>query len=210
MKRIIQIVGFSLFSILSFGVAFYGINYIFQAANPKDTFQIKMLTSGLIPPVHFLSGGLALALIPFQLSHILRLKIKSLHRILGVLYVLFVTIGSLTGLVMALKATGGWLAQWGFLNLAIIWLITTHFAFYYAVKGNFVQHRRWIYRSVAITAAAITFRLFLGIGVAVMQLPFLTVYVPSAWLCWITNLAISEYFLYRHAHCRNNATNSFA
>ncbi len=98
---------------------------------------------------------------------------------------------------MALSATGGWVAKSGFFSLAVLWLYTTAIAFMYAIKGNIAKHKQWIYRSVALTAAGITLRIYLGIGLGVMQWPFLTVYIPTAWLCWTLNLLICEIIIYR-------------
>ncbi|VAW44090.1 hypothetical protein MNBD_GAMMA02-1155 [hydrothermal vent metagenome] len=197
MKKAIRIINFSIYTLLSFGVSYYAFNYVFQTVDPNNDFQIKMLTSGWIPPTHFIAGGLALALTPFQLSQKFRNLSKNLHRTVGMFYVLCVLIGGITGLIMALNASGGWVAKLGFFNLAVAWLVITTLAFYYAFKGDISKHRRWIYRSVAVTAAAITLRLFLGIGLGVLQLPFFTVYVPASWLCWILNLMLCEWLLYR-------------
>ena len=197
MKTAIRIINFSLYTLLSFGVTYYAFNYVFQTVNPNNDFQVKMLSSGWIPPTHFIAGGLALALTPFQLSQKFRRLSINLHRTVGMFYVLCVLVGGITGLIMALNASGGWVAKLGFFNLAVAWLVTTTLAFYCALKGDISKHRRWIYRSVAVTAAAITLRLFLGVGLGVLQLPFLTVYVPASWLCWTLNLMLCEWILHR-------------
>ncbi|HWU53187.1 MAG TPA: hypothetical protein VN153_10250, partial [Tahibacter sp.] len=49
----------------------------------------------------------------------------------------------------------------------------------------------------ALTAAAVTLRLTLGIGQGVLHLPFATVYVFAAWSCWTVNLLIVELWLRR-------------
>ena len=209
MNKAIRMINFSLYTLLSFGVTYYAFNYVFQTIDPNNDFQVKMLTNGWIPPTHFIAGGLALALTPFQLSKKFRALSKNLHRAVGTLYVLCVLIGGITGLIMALNASGGWVAKLGFFNLAVVWLVTTTVAFYFAFKGNISQHRRWIYRSVAVTAGAITLRLFLGIGLGVLQLPFFTVYVPAAWLCWILNLVICEWLIQRKTITdKTNQTNN--
>lgn len=188
---------FLIFAVLSFGVAGYAFMFLLQTVNLNNPFQVKFATAGWVVPMHFYAAGLALALSPLQLSRTLRNWSKSLHRTLGLLYVLCVLLGGMSGLLMAVDATGGWVAKLGFASLAIYWLIATSLAFYYALKGDIRQHRRWIYRSVALTAAGITLRVFLGIGLGVLQLPFLTVYVPTAWLCWVLNALVCEIILAR-------------
>ncbi len=188
---------FALFTVLCFGVAYYAFNLVHQPINPFNKFQYKLATEGLVIPVHLFTGGLALALVPFQLSGKLRKRSKSAHRIIGLTYVICVLFGGISGLLMAINADGGWIAKTGFACLALLWLITTALAFYHAINGQIALHKEWIYRSVALTAAGITLRIYLGIGLGLLQLPFLTVYLPTAWLCWTLNLLVCEIIIYR-------------
>ena len=197
MHTLIRYSLYTSFTVLCFGVAYYAFNLIHQPINPFNKFQYKLATEGWVIPVHLFTGGLALALVPFQLSKKLRKKSKSAHRILGLTYVTCVFLGGVSGLLMAINADGGWIAQTGFSCLALLWLITTILAFNHAIKGRIVEHQKWIYRSVALTAAGITLRLYLGIGLGLFQLPFLTVYLPTAWLCWTLNLLVCEILLCR-------------
>ncbi|MCX7552912.1 DUF2306 domain-containing protein [Marinicella sp. S1101] len=196
MKKFLKILNFSTYSMMSFAVAYYAFDYYLQLASPVNPFQAKLAESVWIAPSHFIAGGIALFLTPFQLSQKLRNNSRQLHRITGYIYVSAVLISGIAGLLMSFKASGGWIAQLGFFALAVSWLTTTILALFHAIKGNIWSHQRWVYRSIALTAAAITLRLFLGIGLGVLQLPFLTVYVPTAWLCWIINLTICEAILY--------------
>lgn len=197
MKKSVQITIFSLYTLLSLGVAYYSFTFLLQNINPNNDFQLKFALAGWVTPLHFYCAGLALLITPFQLSQKLRIKSKSLHRTLGLLYVVCVVIGGISGLMMAFNATGGWIAKSGFASLALSWLITTVLAFKYALQGDITRHKKWIYRSVALTAGGITLRIFLGIGLGVFHLPFLTVYVPTAWLSWLLNLIICEWVFNR-------------
>jgi len=188
---------FCLYAIAAVGVAYYALTYFQQPMNQNNPFQLKLLNSGYLTPMHLYAAGLALALTPWQLSKKLRLLSKSAHRIIGMLYVLAVMVGGVSGLLLAFNATGGWVAKLGFGGLAVIWLLTTAMAFYHALTGNIRSHKMWIYRSVALTAAGITLRIMLGIGLGLMQWPFLTVYVPISWLCWVPNLLLCEWFIHR-------------
>ena len=96
---------------------------------------------------------------------------------------------------MAFNASGGLYAKMGFTLLSLVWLYTTFNAVKYALEGNIAKHKRWIYRSIAVTSAAISLRLFLGIGLGVFHLSFFSVYIPASWLCWILNLIICEIIL---------------
>ncbi|WP_223787125.1 DUF2306 domain-containing protein [Marinicella meishanensis] len=183
--------------LLCLGVTYYAFAYLLGPVNPNNDFKMKMASSGWVVPMHFYASGLALLLVPWQLSSWLRQRAVRMHRLLGLLYVVAVLLGGIAGLLMALQADGGWVAQLGFFSLAVLWLYCTGMAYVSILKGQVLAHQQWMYRSMALTCAGITLRLFLGLGLGVMQWPFLTVYVPTAWLCWTLNLAVCEWLIRR-------------
>lgn len=195
MKKILNRTVFFTYSMLCFGVAAYAYYFLFQPISPGNDFQAKMLASGLEVPIHFFAGGLALFLVPFQLSQFIRRKSIKVHRFIGSVYATSIVFAGTAGLIMAYNATGGMVAKLGFGLMALVWLFTTFKAIKYAILKDIKRHKKWIYRSIAVTSAAITLRIILGVGLGVLQLPFLTVYVPTSWLCWIVNLIICELFL---------------
>lgn len=192
MIKFVRMLSFIVFSLMCMGVAAYSFHFLYQSFNLHNGFLVKFASSGWTIPVHFFAGGVALLLVPLQMSRRLRRRSVRVHRTIGMLYALLVLIGGLSGLVMAFYATGGWVAKAGFAMLALAWLSTTTLGVVHAVRGNLMAHRRWIYRSIAITAGAITLRVFLGVGLGVFHLPFLTVYVFASWMSWILNLIICE------------------
>lgn len=195
---------FTLFSLMCIGVAFYAFYYLHQQFNVNNPFHTKFASSGWVVPGHFFGSGLALLLVPLQMSGKLRQWSAQLHRTTGYLYVVAILIGGISGLIMAFDAHGGWVAGLGFGTLAVLWLLVTGNAIRYAIQGNIRAHQRWMYRSIALTTAAVTLRIFLGVGLGVLHLPFLTVYVPTAWLCWIVNVIICELLLF-YAQKRQHA-----
>ena len=197
MAKFFRLSVFIFYSFLCFGVAAYAFYYMFKVVSPYDTIAIKFASSGLEIPAHFFGAGLSLLLVPFQLSKKLRFYSKQIHKTTGYLYIIAVLFGGVSGFIMSFNATGGPIAEWGFRMMSIFWLFTTIKAVTYAINGNIKQHKRWIYRSIALTSAAITFRIYLGVGLGVLQLPFLTVYLPISWLCWVLNLMVCEMIIYK-------------
>ena len=188
------------YSLLCFGVAAYAFYYMFQYISPYNSIAIKFSQSGLEIPAHFFGAGLSLLLVPFQLSKKLRLFSRSAHKTIGLLYFMAVLFGGISGFIMSFNATGGALAEWGFRMMASVWLLTTVIAVWHAVNGNIALHKKWIYRSIAMTSAAITFRIYLGLGLGVLDLPFMTVYISISWLSWVLNLAVCEIILYQRQY----------
>jgi hypothetical protein len=95
---------------------------------------------------------------------------------------------------IAPHAQTGWIAAWGFLTLGAAWMVTTGLAVRFILRADAIQHRRWMIRSYALTAAAITLRIYLPL-VFVFHWPFAIGYPAIAWLCWIPNVTAVELYL---------------
>ena len=88
------------------------------------------------------------------------------------------------------------MAGGGFATLALLWPIFTWLGVRAAIERRFDEHREWMLRSYAMTAAAITLRLMLP-AAGYFEIGFSTAYPIIAWLCWGANLAIAEYYIRR-------------
>lgn len=182
------------FTLLCAAVSVYAFSFLSGALKPEagNPLHAKFALSGIDVPAHFFGGGLALLLAPLQMSGWVRRRIPRLHRISGGLYAGGVLIAGLAGLSLARDAQGGAATSLGFGLLGVAWLITTGLGLGYALAGNLVKHRDWMWRSIALTASAVTLRLILGVGLGVLHLSFPLVYLAAAWGCWTFNLAACE------------------
>jgi uncharacterized membrane protein len=143
---------------------------------------------------HVFASIAALALGPFQFSSRLRQRNPALHRWSGRLYlVVGVLVGGVSGLYIAQFAFGGTVARLGFSLLAIGWLFTGVMAYLAIRRRDIATHRRWMVRNFALTFAAVTLRLYIGPSVAA-GIPFEEAYRVIAWLCWVPNLIVAEWF----------------
>lgn len=185
----------SLFTLSSVAVAAYAFIYLHRAYRVGDPFAAQFAVSGWDVPLHFFAAGLALLLAPLQLSAGVRRRLPALHRTAGWLYVAAILIGGASGLSLAFNAQGGAASGIGFALLALLWPVVTVRGVLFAVAGDIARHRRWMWRSVALTFAAVTLRGMLGVGAGVLQLPFLPVYITAAWASWLLNLAVCELIL---------------
>ncbi|MDF2178186.1 DUF2306 domain-containing protein [Aliiglaciecola sp. CAU 1673] len=173
-------------------VAYYSISLAMHPENAPGFLREGMLSGQLRYYFHFIFGATALVCGALQFLSWLRLKLPVLHRNLGKLYLLSILISGTAALIMSLQAQGGIVSVTGFSLLAILWLYTSYRGYQEARKGNFSVHRQWMVRSYALTLAAVTLRLYLGLALGVLQLDFETAYVVIAWACWLPNLIIAE------------------
>ncbi|OXG08314.1 DUF2306 domain-containing protein [Flavobacterium araucananum] len=133
----------------------------------------------------------------FQFSSVLLKKFPVTHRNIGKFYVLAVLfLSAPSGLFIGLFANGGLYSKISFVSLSILW-------FYFTVKGftaiknkNITAHKAFMLRSFALTFSAITLRFWKVILVYLFHPAPMDVYQIIAWLGWIPNLLIVEYYLY--------------
>lgn len=183
---------FVLSSALVAAYAFAFLSLPFRGSPIEQQFAV----SGADVPLHFYLAGLALLVAPLQLVAALRRRWPRLHRFIGWLYAGSVLVGSVSGFSLALHAQGGLPSRSAFVLLALLWPVVTALGIRHAIARDFARHRRWMLRSVALTYAAVTLRVVLFGGMA-LGLPFLPVYIASAWLGWTINLAVVEWWLRR-------------
>lgn len=179
-----------LFSLACLATAAYAFAYLYLRYRSGDPFAASFAASGWDVPAHFFGAGLALALVPLQLSGAVRRRWPALHRIGGLLSAAAILVGGVSGLSLAQDAQGGWPSRAGFSVLSLIWLGITANGVRLAIRGDFARHRTWMAYGIALTASAITLRVMLGVGAGILQLPFMTVYVTAAWASWLFNLAV--------------------
>lgn len=145
---------------------------------------------------HVVASPIALAAGALQFWPRLRARRPALHRWTGRIYAVAILIGGVSGMALAFRAEGGPIAGWGFGVLSVLWLVFTAQAVRLAMAGRYAEHRTWMIRSFALTFAAATLRLQLGIAFAAGA-----DYAPTsqwlAWTAWVPNLIFAEWLIRR-------------
>jgi len=154
--------------------------------------------------VHIGGACLALLLGPLQFATALRARFTRVHRWTGRVYIAAVLVAGTAGLILAPVSEAGFVGFFGFGGLAVIWLVSAVAAYRTARAGDFRAHRAWMIRNFAMTYAAVTLRLWLGILVAVHlafglegSQAFTNAYAAVPFLAWLPNLVIAEIMIAR-------------
>jgi hypothetical protein len=156
-----------------------------------DNFTHRRLALSL----HALGGGIALLAGPMQFLPRFRESNWNRHRILGWIYCGAVLLGWSASVWIAPHSQTGWIASAGFLTLGAAWIVAAGLAVRLILQGDSNGHRRWMIRSFALTAAAITLRMYLP-AVFVFHWRFSIGYPAIAWHCWVPNLIAAEIYLH--------------
>jgi hypothetical protein len=145
---------------------------------------------------HVLVGGVILVAGFFQLLPSSHVKFKKVHRVLGYIYVMGILFFAAPGgLLMSFFINRGPVVFASFVLQAVLWFLFTAMAFDRIRKRDIVAHREWMWRSYALTFAAITLRIYIFFTSWSFNLSEPGAYATLAWLSWVPNLALVELWL---------------
>lgn len=178
----------------SVGIGIYAFLFQLGLTGGAD-FQTRFAATPLFASWHLLGSGVALTIGGFQFLPGLRSRHLSIHRWLGRTYLLAVLLGGIGGVVLAQTADGGLVGRIGFASLGVLWLFSGVQAYLAIRRGDVERHRLWMTRNFALTFAAVTLRIYLGVMTGPLQLPFAEAYPVVGWLCWVPNLIVADWLL---------------
>ena len=205
-------VGWIIMTLLSLSIAGYAIlSYMrFDPTKIKISIDPDFLQHELMLYVHIFSSSIALLVGPFMFMERFRNRNLSLHRWLGRIYlVLGILLGGISGLVVAQYTQAGFNGRVGFSMLSILWLSTGWMAYTNIRSKQVKKHQEWMIRNYALSFAAVTLRIWLPLGIAMLfpQLEttfdgefdrlFQEAYSVVPWLCWVPNLIVAELIINR-------------
>jgi uncharacterized membrane protein len=192
-----------LMTLLSIGIAINAWSYLFAdgqmpaggtPSSSDEHYSWLLAQHWLRFASHFVFAPIALLLGPFQFLDGIRKSRPRLHRVLGYIYAAAIGISGSGALILATTSWGGLSTSIGFGLLAVLWLWFTFGAVWHARAGRYATHRRFMVRSFALTFAAVTLRLYIGVFMT-QGYSFDEVYQTVAWLSWVPNLMIAEWLL---------------
>ncbi len=186
---------YGLIMLLSVLVALYAYRYFLpQVPDPSGLATHNRFTSSGALIVHAGFAATALLVGSFQFLQSVRLRWPRVHRTVGTVYIVCCLVGGCAGLLLAFGTLGGRMATIGFAALAAVWLFCTAQAWRYALRRDFVAHRRWVIRSFSLTLAAVTLRIYVHIVMA-LHFSVFAAYPAISFLCWIPNLLVAQWLL---------------
>jgi len=166
--------------------------YVLRPADPQWA-HFAPFRLWLVP--HVVCAVTALLIGPLQFSATIRLRNLRLHRWLGRIYVIAVSIAAPLSLYIIVVFEQPW-NWWSMGTMGGLWLLTTLVAWWAAWRRNIGLHRLWIARSYCFTFTFVLTRfvpdvIFPGMG-----------YVSMTALYWgisVACLIVPEFFLGRSA-----------
>jgi hypothetical protein len=159
---------------------------------------------------HVVFGSVAMLTCCFQLWPRFRQRYPTAHRTMGRVYIAGGVIpAGILGLTIGAVSPFGPSIRVSNVMLAILWLTVTIAGFRMARQHRFVEHRRWMIRSFALTMSVITNRMWAVVWFIVLtpqlsttfggseMLMVQTIAGLSGWLGWVIPLIFAEWWLER-------------
>ena len=175
-------------------VAAKGIAATFNQEDFPEALAVKMDAFPVIFPIHMLTGGLALLLVP--LTYIARRT--PFHRWLGVITAILVIISGITALPVAWFAPVTFWSGAGFMMQAIAWLTLLGLGLYSLWKRRFRAHRYYMLLMAAVTSGAVFFRIWLALWAILGDFRYYRLaYSIDAWIGWLLPLTLAIILLKR-------------
>jgi len=150
---------------------------------------------GVILAVHMITGGLAILLVPIQVSRMWRRGDRRKHVYLGWLLVPIVAIAALTTPPISFNMNEPFWSELGFAMGSIAWFCALVMGIWSIKTKQFERHRRWMVMMAALSFGAVSFRL---------QLPILrlfwdmdVVFPYLGWTCWVPNVLVVAWWWHR-------------
>jgi uncharacterized membrane protein YozB (DUF420 family) len=142
---------------------------------------------------HVLIAGIILVIGFFQVSESFRKRFLKIHRVFGYIYVMGILFFSAPGgMVMAFFINRGPMVLLSFVLQCSLWIYFTYEAYRYIRQRKIDLHQAMMYRSFALTLAAITLRLYIFFLSDEYNLSEPQGYATLAWLSWVPNLIVAE------------------
>jgi uncharacterized membrane protein YozB (DUF420 family) len=145
---------------------------------------------------HAVCSSVALLVGPWQFLSSAQRRWPRAHRWAGRVYCAAIVAGWFASLPIAAHANTGAIASTAFLLLGVLWVGSTLLGYITIRRRQMQLHRQWMIRSYALTAAAITLRIYLPVLMA-SGVPFEITYPIVAWASWVFNLIFAEWLIRR-------------
>ena len=162
-------------------VAVRGISESYDNDGFPEPLAVKLELLPIIFPVHMVTGGLALLLVPL----VLFLRGTRWHRFAGRIAAIDIVVAGITAIPVALVMPVTEASAAGFVAQGVVWIALLGFGIWNIRIGRVDTHRACMLMMAAVTSGALFFRVYLGLWKA-FGVPdyFEAFYALDAWIAW--------------------------
>jgi len=167
--------------ILVTATALKAVSETFNNDQFPEALAVKLEALPLIFPVHMLTGGLTLLLVPLAIL----LRGTFWHKWAGRIAATDVLIAGVTAVPVALTYPVTPWAAAGFATQGVLWITVLAIGVWNIRRGNVKAHQRAMLLMAALTSGAVFFRVYLALwAIYGSHAHFTTFYSCDAWMAW--------------------------
>lgn len=160
-----------------------------------ESLAVKVELMPIAFPVHMISGGLALLLVPLAIA---ARRHPRWHRPVARIAALDVIIAGVTAFPVAVIAPVTTFSALGFAAQGMTWLVLLAFGIRHIRAGRVARHRACMVLMAATMTGAVVFRVLLALwALAGPVRHFESAYAADAWIAWLLPLTIAALALKR-------------
>jgi uncharacterized membrane protein YozB (DUF420 family) len=157
-----------------------------------EVLAVKLELMPYLFPLHMITGGLALLLVPATIYF----RHTRFHRLLGRTATADILVAGITAIPVALQAPTTPISAWGFTAQAVTWLILLGFGIWNIKRGRVAAHRACMLMLAAVTSGALFFRIYLALSKLFVPFKYFYVfYAVDAWIAWSIPLVAMAWWL---------------
>ena len=176
-------------------VTYAGLRAIWEAFDNggfPEALAIKIEILPLIFPLHMITGGLALLLVPATII----LRGKSWHKWAGRISAVVIFLAGLTAPFVAWAAPVTLVSASGFTAQSLVWLSLLVAGVWNIRRKRVAAHRTCMILMAAVTSGALFFRIYLALWSHFGSAHhFKTFYACNAWIAWGFPLLVTAFVL---------------
>jgi uncharacterized membrane protein YozB (DUF420 family) len=150
-----------------------------------EALTLKLELMPLIFPLHMVTGGLALLLVPVTLMLRGTSWPPMWHKRFGRITALDVTVAAITAVPVALNEPITPISAAGFTAQAFAWMLLLGLGLWHIRNNRIAQHRACMLMMAAVTSGAVFFRIWLALWTALGPREYFDeFYGINAWIAW--------------------------
>jgi uncharacterized membrane protein YozB (DUF420 family) len=162
-------------------VALRGISESWDNDSFPESLAIKLELMPVVFPVHMVTGGLALLLVPLALY----LRGTRWHKIAGRIAAAVIIVAGVTAIPVALLYPVTKISGVGFATQGLVWMVLLALGIWHIRAGRVAHHRACMLMVAAVTSGALFFRIYLGLWKHMFGFKyFYSFYAVDAWIAW--------------------------
>jgi Predicted membrane protein (DUF2306) len=173
-------------------VGLRGISESWDNDRFPESLAVKLELMPLLFPLHMITGGLALLLVPTAIYF----RRTRWHKLAGRTAAADILVAGLTAIPVALQAPVTPVSAAGFTAQAITWMTLLGFGIWNIRQGRVAAHQACMLMLAAVTSGALFFRVYLALSKLIVPFKYFYVfYAVDAWIAWGIPLLVMAVWL---------------